>query len=140
MRSRAFVTRLSISLSPAAFMLLAHCEPMDGCPWVETTPVTITPSEACLTVVVPDGSDPDASGGCVNPVLRGTNGCEETLTIPADPDGGWPEQIVQPGGTIDLELLLDANVDTRNDRFFFEVPATLGDTPIVFAFETSRDD
>lgn len=140
--SRSLRTSLVTSFIGLAALSAPACEPMGGCPWVETSDVDIDPGASCLQLFIPEGdsSTPLATGGCVNPVLFGRNECNVPLVIEASPEGAWPAQTVLPGDFLDLEVRLDGNVGTQGSRIDFEVHGQLGESPVVIRFSTFEPD
>jgi hypothetical protein len=130
-------TALSI-LSLGFAVTLGACSP-GGCPWTEVGAVQSDPATACLELAIDDGSE--ASGGCVNPVIIGTNHCTEALTFSATiADDGQPRSF-EPGNAIEIEVDLENDgVRTEGeDDYAWDVPAQLGNATIHIRFDTWLD-
>lgn len=104
-----------------------------GCPWTETSEVTIDPATACLALQVADSSGTPPSTGCVNPVLYGQNGCGETLTIPAAWSATGADAVFDAGAEVETEIDLGSTA-AQDGVYEFAVSATMGGDPITIWF------
>jgi len=119
---------------PVSAPVLAGC---GGCPWTSSSDVDVSPEATCLDLEVSDGDRhlPNGEGGCVNPILFGTNNCAEPLTLPATDTTGDDAVVVQPGASFEIAVPLD-RATTSGDDYDFVISATLGSDAISIAFTT----
>lgn len=108
-----------------------------GCPWVDSSAAVITPATPCLELEISKGDRhlPDGEGGCVSPIVFGTNTCSEALTFAAEDITAEQDIIVQPGQPFEVAIPLDSSMpDGKN--YAFVVPAKLGAADLSIAFKT----
>jgi len=110
-----------------------------GCPWTETSAVTVEPANDCLELALADASGTGASTGCVNPVLVGTNRCDATLILPPEAHLRGDVLEVAPGEAFTYQVSLEQAVEAPDNHFSFELPAHLDEAPIRIEFTTWRD-
>jgi hypothetical protein len=98
--------------------------------------MAFTPDAACLELsIVTDSKDPRMTGGCVNPVLAGYNGCSETFSIAAEV-AAEHQPLSAPAGT-DFAFEIDLGCSTNSgDAINFAIPASLGQHAVAIAFHT----
>ncbi|RLB61537.1 MAG: hypothetical protein DRI90_11140 [Deltaproteobacteria bacterium] len=129
----------AISILSLGFTVTLTACPRGGCPWTEAGAVSSDPATTCLELAIDDQED--ASGGCVNPVIIGTNHCTEALTFAAAIADDGQLRTFDPGAAVEIEVDLenDAVRTEGEDDYAWDVPAQLGDATIHIRFETWLD-
>lgn len=124
---------LVVLFSHAAFLQVG----CGGCPWVDSSSATVTPATACLQVEISKGDRhlPDGDGGCVTPIVFGTNTCGEALTFAADVTTAGSDVVVAPGEAFEVGIPLDSSTPDGDD-YAFAVPAKLGTADLTITFKT----
>lgn len=127
------LARLCLLFALSAPAALAGC---GGCPWTESSNATITPATPCLQLQVSQGDRhlDNGVGGCVDPVLFGTNTCTEPVTFRGETIVGGVDVVVAPGAPFEVAAPLPE--DSGADHFDFEVAARLGSTDLAIKFRT----
>jgi hypothetical protein len=132
------ISRLAILLVVAwGFGVLACCQ--GGCPWTKTSEVTVVPETSCLELKLADASGGGDSTGCVNPVLIVKNICTEVLHLPGETAKKGKAVDLKPGGRVLYEVDIASSVEREEGKFYFSIPATLGERKIAIEFQTWLD-
>jgi hypothetical protein len=118
----------------AAPLLATGC---GGCPWTSSSDATLAPATECLEIEVSDGDRhlETGEGGCVDPILFGTNTCAEPVTFVAASFGAEADIVVAPGEEFEFAINLDEG-ELSDDVYSFELEALRGDTAITVSFRT----
>ncbi len=97
-----------------------------------------TASPPCLELHI-DTSE-EAAGGCVNPVIIGTNRCADTLSFSAAISADETELSFAKDQAVAIQIDLDnGSLDDNDGITSWNVPATLGDATLVLSFQTWRE-
>ena len=116
------------------------CSSPGGCPWTQTSAVTVTPTTACLNVTVANATGSASPGGCVDPDLAIVNDCTDPLVLQAGSvvGGGDTGVVASDGGLISIPPSKSAVVEVSgHGAGSYVVNATLGATPIRIEFSAS---
>ena len=119
------------------FGLLAGCQ--GGCPWTEISGVTVVPECSCLDLSLADASGRGDSTGCVDPVLIVENVCTETLHLPVETAANGKGVDVKPGARGLYEIAFASSEEREKDKYYFSIPALLGERKIAIEFQTWLD-
>ncbi|MFO0587469.1 MAG: hypothetical protein U0441_08015 [Polyangiaceae bacterium] len=141
-RSSSFASRLAASsllvlASFAVFGGTAVQTGCGGCPWTSSSDPVVTPKTACLEVNASDGDRhlPNGDGGCVNPILYGTNKCADAVTFPGSQLSGGADVVVAAGATYEVAVDLAAGT-LSGGVYSFSVPITVGSSSATIQFTT----
>lgn len=135
--SRLLASSLVVVTSIAYFAGAAAQTGCGGCPWTQSSDPVVTPATACLEVSASDGDRhlPNGDGGCVNPILYGTNKCADPVTFPGAQLTTGADVVVASGA--DFEVAVDlVNGTLSGGVYSFSVPITIGATSATIQFTT----
>ncbi|MDC0674339.1 hypothetical protein [Nannocystis radixulma] len=118
----------------AAPLLATGC---GGCPWTSSSDATLAPATECLEIEVSDGDRhlETGEGGCVDPILFGTNTCAEPVTFVAASFGVEADIVVAPGEEFEFVISLNEG-EHEGEAYSFELDALRGDTSFTVSFRT----
>lgn len=135
--SRLLASSLLVLASLAVFGGTATTTGCGGCPWTSSSDPVVTPATACLEVSASDGDRhlPNGDGGCVNPILYGTNKCAEAVTFPGSQLSTGADVVVAAGATYEVAVDLAAGT-LSGGVYSFSVPITIGAGAATITFTT----